>query len=102
MSWEQRQPPAIDVTTEAVIDAAEAGRELQRIRGGTPPHIDTVRRWMRVGLHGVRLDSVRIAGGRYTTREAIVRFIQELTALDAEPYSKPRDNHPRPRDRGAR
>jgi hypothetical protein len=38
-------------------------------------HISTVRRYHLYGLHGVRLETLLIAGKRWTSREALERFI---------------------------
>ncbi|MBI3817443.1 MAG: DUF1580 domain-containing protein [Planctomycetes bacterium] len=38
-------------------------------------HVATVFRWMSIGSRGVKLESVRVGGCRYTSREAILRFI---------------------------
>lgn len=38
------------------------------------PHAATIRRWAW-GLHGRRLESVKIGGRVYTSREALQRFI---------------------------
>jgi hypothetical protein len=38
-------------------------------------HVSTVRRYHLYGLHGVRLETVLIAGKRWTSREALGRFV---------------------------
>lgn len=40
------------------------------------PHISTVRRWISYGVGGIRLETVQIGGRRYTSIEAIERFIR--------------------------
>ena len=45
------------------------------------PVSTTVRRWSTTGIRGVRLQTALIGGRRYTSREAIRRFIAELSGL---------------------
>jgi len=49
------------------------------------PHAATLYRWTRRGVRGVRLETVLIAGRRYTSREALDRFIATTSAADGEP-----------------
>ena len=42
---------------------------------GKRVHISAVYRWASKGVRGVRLQTVRIAGALYTTREAVEDFI---------------------------
>jgi hypothetical protein len=42
------------------------------------PSIETIRRWAAQGVRGVRLESWLIGGRRYTSREAIARFLDQL------------------------
>jgi hypothetical protein len=52
------------------------------------PHFFTIHRWAREGVRGHRLETVRIAGQRYTTREALNRFFQataDTTAGNSQP-----------------
>ena len=43
------------------------------------PHISTVWRWHHRGCRGIRLETAVIGGRRFTSREAIVRFIERTT-----------------------
>lgn len=40
-------------------------------------HPDTIRLWMTQGTRGVILDSVRIGGTRFSSLEAVKRFIEK-------------------------
>lgn len=53
----------------------------------------TAMRWMLNGVGGVRLDSTKIGGARYTTREAVERFIAALNhrPVAAEPIGNDRE-----------
>lgn len=43
------------------------------------PHISTVWRWINCGIGGKKLETFRIGGKRYTSSEAIHRFVKALT-----------------------
>ena len=51
-----------------------------------PPHIATVWRWALYGVcNGIRLESIKIGGQRFTSREAIGRFLVRLNEPAAVP-----------------
>lgn len=55
-------------------------------------------RWVLKGLRGVKLESTKIAGTRYTSQEAIERFIA-ATSVDSGPQQEaPRTQRRRQRD----
>lgn len=65
---------AIDVTSEEILAFSKAAR--------TPPlhvHVSCLHRW-RHGVRGVKLETCLIGGRRYTSRQAIERFIAATTA----------------------
>lgn len=45
------------------------------------PHISTLIRWYTKGVRGVKLETALIGGRRFTSLEAIQRFIDRLTGL---------------------
>jgi hypothetical protein len=49
-------------------------------------HTSTLNRWIKIGLNGVRLETIFIGGRRWTSKEALERFNQRLTAIDVEKY----------------
>jgi Protein of unknown function (DUF1580) len=49
-------------------------------RGGARLHVATLHRWRAKGLRGVRLESVRLGGGWYTSVQALERFFERLSA----------------------
>ena len=65
----------IDFQKEHLRTLSEAARLLPG-----RPHVSTLHRWARRGVKGVRLDTVRIGGRRYTSIEAVQRFAAGLTA----------------------
>lgn len=44
------------------------------------PHRSTLERWRLKGRHGVRLESLLIGGLRYTSKQALTRFCNAVTA----------------------
>ena len=69
---------AIDVDTEHLIHFAAAGREFP----GRAKHIATMHRYRLHGVRRVKLETILIGGLRYTSKEAISRFIAAQNADD--------------------
>ena len=61
---------SIDVNRERLLTVSAASKSLPEKR-----HTTTIWRWFQHGCRGVRLESVLIGGRRYTSKEAIQRFI---------------------------
>jgi len=57
-----------------------------------PPSRSAVERWIRKGRDGVVLETVLICGRRYTTKEAIDRFIRGQLKVEPEKASAKRGN----------
>ena len=53
----------------------------------TRPHCSTVWRWGTRGVRGVHLDTVTIGGRRYTSREAVQRFLEATQATTSQSVS---------------
>jgi hypothetical protein len=68
----------IDPATESLM-SLDAAREAVPCR----PAASTVWRWAREGVRGVTLETVRVGGRRFTSAEAVRRFIDRL---NAEPH----------------
>lgn len=62
----------IDVSVERPITFNEAARYLPEDRR---PNFSTWWRWSTAGVRGVRLETILIGGRRYTTAQAVERFI---------------------------
>lgn len=60
----------LDYSTENLISLREAARLFPR-----PPSLATLWRWVYRGVRGIRLDSVVCGGRRYTSAEAVQRFL---------------------------
>lgn len=76
----------VDPATEQLLLLTEASAI---INPSHPPHIATIWRWATAGLKGgIRLESIKVGGQRFTSREAIRRFlvrINEPAAVPMEP-----------------
>jgi hypothetical protein len=70
----------IDPTHEDLMSLTEAAQSLPKRRRGKRPSISCLYRWTQQGVRGVRLESIQIGGTRCTSREAIARFIERLSA----------------------
>jgi len=75
----------IELETQDLLSITQAA---SRIPGR--PHVATVHRWVHSGLQGVRLDSWKVGGKRFTSIEAIERFIAATTALSNGDSLQPR------------
>jgi hypothetical protein len=69
----------IDISTETLLTMGQAAGVRPPGRLGRPTHAATVYRWISRGLRGVRLESIRLGGTLYTSREALQRFAESLT-----------------------
>lgn len=68
----------IDYNKEELIPLTQAPEHLPWGRQGRPVHVSTVWRWVYRGVGGVKLESIKIGGTRYTSREALRRFLDQL------------------------
>jgi len=71
----------INVETETLIDFAAAAREFP----GRAVCIQTLHRWRLHGVRGAKLESCIIGGRRFTSREAVVRFVEAQNAGESPP-----------------
>jgi hypothetical protein len=70
----------IDSQSEHVISFAQAGEESPRRRRGRKIHISCFYRWSTVGCRGIVLETIQVGGTRCTSREALQRFFERLSA----------------------
>jgi hypothetical protein len=68
---------SIDVQSETLLTLCEARTAFP---GGKRLALATLHRWRLHGVRSVRLETLLIGGLRYTSREAIARFIQAQNA----------------------
>ena len=71
-----------DISKEEPITLSEAAKLLPPRRNGKRPHFTTLYRWASQGLHGVKLEVVKIGGTACTSRPALQRFFNCLTTRD--------------------
>ncbi len=65
----------IDIAKERLLSMPQACREIHG-----RPSIRSLWRWINQGVNGVRLESVLIGSRRYTSSEAIARFVEACSA----------------------
>ena len=70
----------IDISREQLISLAQAAKLRPCGRRGRPLHPSTMYRWISRGIRGIRLEATRFGGTFYTSREAMQRFADRLTA----------------------
>ena len=80
----------IDASTEELIPIATAAQLFP----GKPVCIQTMHRWRLKGVRGVKLETLLIGGLRYTSKQAIERFIiaqnQASPSLTVAPQQRAR------------
>jgi hypothetical protein len=64
----------IDLNTERVLPLSAVPEHLPK-RNGKKVHYSTVYRWATKGARGRRLETVMCGGVRFTTVEAVHRFV---------------------------
>lgn len=77
----------IDIQHESLILLSEAPRYIPG-----RPNISTLYRWFQRGARGTRLETVVVGNKRFTSHEAIQRFVERTTANSpgaALPPSRP-------------
>jgi hypothetical protein len=67
-----------NLENETLISITDAAK-----RCPSRPHVGTVWRWTLNGLHGIKLQSIKVGGKRFTSLEALHRFIDATTARSA-------------------
>lgn len=65
----------IDVDVEEPLSLPDAAKSLPG-----RPSLCTLHRWARRGIGNQRLETVLVGGRRFTSREALQRFIEQRTA----------------------
>jgi hypothetical protein len=66
------------ISNESLIPVSDAPKHVPG-----RPHIATIWRWIQRGCRGVRLETWLVGGRRFTSLEAIDRFIERTTAAAA-------------------
>lgn len=71
---------AIDVEREDLISLREAAESIP-----TKPAPSTLQRWRLYGVRGRKLETVLIGGLRYTSKQAVTRFLSQPETAIASP-----------------
>jgi hypothetical protein len=81
---------SIDLRRESGIPISEIPKLtwITKRREGKRLHVSTCHRWCSPGLHGIRLEFVRVGGQRVTSEEALVRFFARLADRSLPPSSE--------------
>jgi hypothetical protein len=82
-----QEPPMIDLMQEHLVPVRDVPKLLPLRSNGKPIHLSACYRWMEKGIHGTRLEAVRVGGTTYTSREALQRFANHLSNAPHEPQS---------------
>ena len=69
----------IDLSAEKLIPVCDVPKLLPPRQTGKPVHISAVYRWIQRGLGGVHLETIKIGGTLYTSKEAFQRFAERRT-----------------------
>jgi hypothetical protein len=69
----------IDLQNETLITLAQAAELFPRNAQAKRVHVETLRRWIRRGRRGRKLEALRMGGRWYTSVEALQRFGQPPT-----------------------
>jgi hypothetical protein len=69
---------AIQIGKEKLITFQDAHKYIHELTGLTRSAA-MIYRWSRQGVKGIKLDSVKVGGSVFTSREAIIRFVDETT-----------------------
>ena len=70
----------IDVLDEDLISL----RDAAAIVPAGKVHIATIHRWIKPGLQGINLESMMVGGRRFTSKEALVRFFEQVTKVNSQ------------------
>ena len=68
----------IDTNKENIVPLSRAAKIIGQL-GIPEPHKETMRRWAAQGVRGVVLESFCVGARRYTSRQAVGRFVTATT-----------------------
>jgi len=84
VSWD-----GIDVTRESVLSFAQAASFVGDLQGRKRIAVQTLWRWGTKGCSGVVLETILVGGCRCTSKEALQRFFDALTAAREAGHQAP-------------
>ena len=85
----------IDLREETLVPLREVPRLLPPRASGRRIHISAVYRWAQRGVRGIRLETARVGGTTYTSREALQRFADAGRCADSAPVPPVTPSHRR-------
>jgi len=90
----------IDTQSEHLIPLNQVAEHIPSSRPGKKLNVGTVWRWASAGVRSVKLETVSIGNSRYTSREALERFIARCSGAEAlhQPTPTQRTDAQRKRD----
>ena len=74
----------INVFQHELLTLGQAGQSLPR-----PASFCSVYRWAVRGRNGIKLETIVVGNRRYTTRESLQRFFEQLTETENVSVSNP-------------
>jgi hypothetical protein len=83
----------IDHEKERLLSMTEASKLLPG-----RPNVATLWRWRTTGCRGIKLESMLSGGRRYTSVEALRRFLEQVTEAADGPFIRPRTSQQRESD----
>lgn len=97
----------INIASEDILTPTQACEWLPRRRAGKKTSLSTICRWINAGVAGVRLETIHLGGVRCTSKQALQRFFDAVSAARAgdapasDPAS-PSPGKPKPATRSAK
>ena len=73
---------SIDLKIEELISLAEAVKRLPRRTNGKRINVATIHRWATTGCKGVRLETTYVGAHKYTSVEALGRFLDARNSAE--------------------
>ena len=73
---EDERTAMIDISAETLSPLSEAPKHLPPRPNGKRVHISACYRWISRGVRGVHLESIKIGGSTYTSKEALQRIAE--------------------------
>jgi hypothetical protein len=75
----------IDIDSEELVPLTNVATMVPPRPNGKRMAVTTAWRWATVGVRGHKIEVVRIGGSKYTSREALGRFLKAINSPDQKP-----------------
>jgi hypothetical protein len=80
LAFNTKDTTMIDPNTEELITLCQATRLIPSARNGKKTAVSTLFRWASKGVKGIRLETLQVGGAQRTSKQALTRFYQALSA----------------------